>query len=65
MGDRLRRSLKMSTALMYCVRGGRGGGRVVVSTAAFHARNRGSLPGLGGLKETKNVSSPSTRGLPP
>ena len=27
-------------------------GRVVVSTAAFHARVRGSLPGLGGLKET-------------
>ena len=34
--------------------------RVVVSTAAFHARARGSVPGLGGLKETKNVSSPST-----
>ena len=32
----------------------RGGGpRVVVSTAAFHARDRGSVPGLGGLKETK------------
>ena len=27
--------------------------RVVVSTAAFHARARGSVPGLGGLKETK------------
>ena len=26
--------------------------RVVVSTAAFHARVRGSFPGLGGLKET-------------
>ena len=39
----------------------RGGGpRVVVSTAAFHARHRGSVPGLGGLNETKNVSSPST-----
>ena len=25
---------------------------VVVSTAAFHARDRGSAPGLGGLKET-------------
>ena len=25
----------------------------VVSTAAFHARVRGSVPGLGGLKETK------------
>ena len=33
---------------------------MVVSTAAFHARARGSVPGLGGLKETKNVSSPST-----
>ena len=32
----------------------RGGGpRVVASTAAFHARVRGSVPGLGGLKETK------------
>ena len=37
-----------------------GGPRVVVSTAAFHAGVRGSVPGLGGLKETKNVSSPST-----
>ena len=30
-----------------------GGLRVVVSTAAFHARVRGSFPGLGCLKETK------------
>ena len=30
-----------------------GGPRVVVSTAAFHARARGSVPGLDGLKETK------------
>ena len=30
-----------------------GGPRVVVSTAAFHARFRGSVPGLGGLKQTK------------
>ena len=37
-----------------------GGPRVVVSTAAFHARVRDSVPGLGGLKETNNVSSPST-----
>ena len=36
-----------------------GGPRVVDNTAAFHARVRGSVPGLGGLKETKNVSSPS------
>ena len=26
---------------------------LVVSTATFHARVRGSVPGLGGLKETK------------
>ena len=32
----------------------RGGGpRVVVSTAAFHAKVRGSVPGLGGFKEAK------------
>ena len=30
-----------------------GGPRVVVSTAAFHARVRGSVPGLGGFKATK------------
>ena len=30
-----------------------GGPRVVVSTTAFHARVRGSVPGPGGLKETK------------
>ena len=30
-----------------------GGPRVVVSTAAFHARVRCSVPGRGGLKETK------------
>ena len=30
-----------------------GGPRVVVSTPAFHARVRGSVPGLGGFKETK------------
>ena len=32
----------------------------MVSTAAFHAIVRSSVPGLGGLKETENVSSPST-----
>ena len=37
-----------------------GGPRVVVSTAAFYARVRGSVLGPGGLKEAKNVSSPST-----
>ena len=30
-----------------------GGPRIVVSTAAFHTRVRGSVPGHGGLKETK------------
>ena len=30
-----------------------GGPRAVVSTAAFHARVRGSVPGLGGFIETK------------
>ena len=30
-----------------------GGPRVVASTAAFHARVRGSVTSLGGLKETK------------
>ena len=37
-----------------------GGPRVVVSTAAFHARVRGSFPGLGGLKEAK-IFLPSPR----
>ena len=43
--------------ILYCLRfvsASTGGGpRVVVSTAAFHARARGSVPGLGGLNETK------------
>ena len=44
-----------------CLRYPLGGGpRVVASTAAFHARVRGSVAGFDGLKETKNVSSPST-----
>ena len=30
-----------------------GGPRVVVSTAAFHARVRGSFPSLSGLKKTQ------------
>ena len=38
-----------------------GGPRVVVSTAAFHARVRGSVPGLGGLKETKKMFLPHPR----
>ena len=45
----------MGDATLHCKRSSRGGGpRVVVSTAAFHARVRGSIPGLGGLKETKS-----------
>ena len=35
------------------VEGSNSRGRVVVSTAAFHARVRGLVSGLGGLKETK------------
>ena len=52
------------TYYLLCLFGVVGGGpRVVVSTAAFHARVRGSVPGLGGLKETKKiVSPPSTCG---
>ena len=40
-----------------------GGPRVVVSTAAFHARVRGSVPGLGGLEENKNkiISHPRVK----
>ena len=37
-----------------------GSPRAVVSTAAFHARVRGSVPGLSGLKETK-MSLPHPR----
>ena len=61
--QRLRRWSNIVQMLCKCVVFARkmgGGPRVVVSTAAFHARVRGSVPGLGGLKETKNVSSPST-----
>ena len=45
------RSRRLPTILTFTLSGG--GPRVVVSTAAFHARVRGSVPGLGGLKETK------------
>ena len=38
-------------SMLWAVRGG--GPRVVISTAAFYARVRRSVPGLGGLKETK------------
>ena len=42
-----------------------GGPRVVVSTTAFHARVRGSAPGLGGLKETPVLRHllPAVQGL--
>ena len=53
-------SIEQFICAVYQPRTQGGGPRVVVSTAAFHARVRGSVPGLGGLKETKNVSSPST-----
>ena len=53
LAQRCRRWANIDTALVrYLVMRG-GGPRVVVSTAAFHARVRGSVPGLGGLKETK------------
>ena len=44
--------LKISCKIFVSTKLG-GGPRVVVSTAAFHARARGSVPGLGGLKEAK------------
>ena len=48
----LKRDHRFDGSRIYINREG-GGPRVVVSTAAFHARVRGSVPGLGGLKETK------------
>ena len=45
-------SVPACSLLLLLVNSGRGP-RVVVSTTAFHARVRGSVPGLGGLKETK------------
>ena len=48
------RCIDISVNIRGLVLNSRGGGpRVVVSTAAFHARVRDSVPGLGGLKETK------------
>ena len=45
---------KMQISQLYMLNHNQGGGpRIVVNTAAFHARVRGSVPGLGGLKETK------------
>ena len=47
-----------AVCLRVAVRTSTGGGPgVVVSTAAFHTRVRGSVPGLGGLKETKKCES--------
>ena len=57
-GHRNIKNIEIQTKLnMFGPQGG-GGPRVVVSTAAFHARVRGSVPGLaglGGLKETKKI----------
>ena len=47
--------LKVHHSIIVTVSKVGGGPRVVVSTAAFHARVRGSAPGLGGLKETKKI----------
>ena len=52
------RSLRESPDVLRVLMGG--GPRVVVSTAALHVKVRSSVPGLGGLKKNKNVSSPST-----
>ena len=63
LGHRLRRWPNIEPTLGKCIvfAGVVGGGpRVVVSTAAFHARVRGSVPGLGGLKET-NMFLPHPR----
>ena len=46
------REKKAASSCVHCIIEG-GGPRVVVSTAALHAKVRGSVPGLGGLKETK------------
>ena len=47
---RVSTELEQQQHLHFCTTGEGGGGpRVVVSTAAFHARVRGSVPGLGGL----------------
>ena len=46
-------NIRFSTCFTLVISEQGGGPGVVVSTAAFHARVRGSVPGLGGLKETK------------
>ena len=50
---------KLGEIILYLKTWGGGVPAVVVSTAAFHARVPGSVPGPSGLKEIKNVSSPS------
>ena len=47
----IKSTLKKRLSNLFATPGG--GPRVVVSTAAFHARVPGSVPGLGGFKETK------------
>ena len=46
--------------VLFCHKMG-GGPRVVVSTAAFHAGVRSSIPGLGGLKKNKKMFLPHPR----
>ena len=53
MYDCLQLRFSLQYACIGVIRQQGGGPRVVVSTAALHARVRGSVPGLGGLKETK------------
>ena len=54
MNNTLKQFSSTRVETVYNIHRNKGGGpRVVVSTAAFHARVRGSVPGLGGLKETK------------
>ena len=61
-GQRRRRWANIRTTLGQSANIKTGGGpRVVVSTAAFHARVRSSIPGLGGLKENKKVFLPHPR----
>ena len=45
--------IQVSGSTKLLQKGRAGPPRVVVSTAAFHARVRGSVPGLDGLKETQ------------
>ena len=51
--SRICQGRQTSRDVTVCIVDTGGGHRVVVSTADFHARVRCSVPGLGGLKETK------------